>query len=207
MSAAAREAVLARVRASVRDAAPGAVVPPPPGVAAEDRCARFVERVRDYRAGVARCADDDAAIAVAVAAALDRHGAASVVVAGGVPAPWRPPGAVDDDPPLSAAALAGLDAVLTGAAAGIAETGTLVLDGSPACGRRAITLVPDVHVCVVRAAVVLDDVPDAMRALAGPVGDGRPITFVSGPSATSDIELQRVEGVHGPRRLEVVLAG
>jgi L-lactate dehydrogenase complex protein LldG len=112
---------------------------------------------------------------------------------------------VVDDPPLSAAALDGLDGVLTGCALAIAETGTIVLDGGESSGRRALTLVPDWHICIVEAASIVAGVPDAVAALAEAAAEGRPITFVSGPSATSDIELDRVEGVHGPRTLDVVV--
>ena len=108
-----------------------------------------------------------------------------------------------DEPPLSIADLDGLDGVLTGCALGIAETGTLVLDGAGSSGRRALTLVPDVHLCVIAEDQVVASVPDAVAALAEAAAEGRPITLVSGPSATSDIELDRVEGVHGPRTLEV----
>jgi L-lactate dehydrogenase complex protein LldG len=115
---------------------------------------------------------------------------------------------VRDEPPLSIAHLDGLDGVLTGCALGIAETGTLVLDGAGSSGRRALTLVPDVHLCVIAEDQVVASVPDAVAALAEAAAAGRPITLVSGPSATSDIELDRVEGVHGPRTLEVfVVAG
>ncbi len=106
---------------------------------------------------------------------------------------------------LTARELDGADAALTGCALAIAETGTIVLDGSAACGRRALTLVPDHHVCVVRAEQIVADVPDAIAALRRRSAERRPITLVSGPSATSDIELERVEGVHGPRRLDVVV--
>jgi L-lactate dehydrogenase complex protein LldG len=170
-----------------------------------DVAAHFAERVADYRATVTRCGAGDVAIAAAVQDALARHGAAAIVVAPGVPAAWRPAGAIVDEPPLAVAALDAADGVLTGAALGIAETGTIVLDGAPLSGRRAITLVPDLHVCVVLEADLVPDVPDAFRLLAPAIGDGRPVTLISGPSATSDIELDRVEGVHGPRRLEVVV--
>ena len=108
-----------------------------------------------------------------------------------------------DDPPLGPRDLDALDGVLTGCAAAIAQTGTIVLDGAGESGRRAITLVPDLHVCVVRADQVVADVPDALAVL----DPRRPLTFVSGPSATADIELNRVRGVHGPRTLDVILAG
>src|SRR4029079_12390882 len=108
---------------------------------------------------------------------------------------------VADEPPLSYVELDGLDGVVTGCAVAIAETGTIILDGGPDQGRRALSLLPDLHVCVVREDQVVGSVPEALVQLA----PTRPQTWISGPSATSDIELQRVEGVHGPRRLDVVL--
>ena len=158
----------------------------------------FVARVEDYRASVLRCAPD--AIARAVAHGLgDAH---RVVVPSGVPDDWLP----DDievvrDDGLDAAALDDMDGVVTAAAVGMAETGTIVLDGSADQGRRAITLVPDLHVCVLRTSQVVRDVPEGVQRLDAV----RPQTWISGPSATSDIELDRVEGVHGPRTLTVVL--
>ena len=95
--------------------------------------------------------------------------------------------------------------MLTGCALAIAETGTIVLDGGERSGRRALTLVPDWHICIVEATSIVAGVPDAVAALAPVAAEGRPITLVSGPSATSDIELDRVEGVHGPRTLDVVV--
>lgn len=133
----------------------------------------------------------------------------SVVVASGLDGAWL--SALDRadvrsdsrDAPLSAAELDGVDAVITAARVAVAETGTIVLDGEPDQGRRAISLVPDVHVCVVRTDQVVQTVPEAVRLLGA--APGRPLTWISGPSATSDIELERVEGVHGPRTLHVVL--
>ena len=172
---------------------------------------RFAERVADYRATVVRCADDDAAIESALGDALADHEAHHIVVPHDLPGAWWPDG-VDplvDEPgqPLDLAALDGSDGVITASALGIAETGTIVLDAGPGQGRRALTLVPDLHLCVVRAADIVGTVPEAIERLASAAADGRPITLVSGPSATSDIELERVEGVHGPRRLVVIVAG
>jgi L-lactate dehydrogenase complex protein LldG len=157
----------------------------------------LTDRLEDYKATVVRCAPDGVAAAVAGAVAGLQG---DVVVAPGVPADWRPDGAVEDDG-RPAVALASYSATVTGVATAIAETGTLVLDGSPLSGRRALSLLPDVLVCVVEAAQVVGTVPEGL-AVVDPVA---PLTMISGPSATSDIELQRVEGVHGPRTLIVVL--
>lgn len=158
----------------------------------------FVERVADYKADVVRCASDE--VEARIAAALPAG--ARVVVPDGLP--WQVPGAVPDaaaDGRLSSADLDAVDAVVTAATLGVATTGTIVLSHGPGEGRRALTLVPDLHVCVVREDQVVADVPDAV-ALLDPV---RPTTWISGPSATSDIELNRVEGVHGPRTLHVIV--
>jgi L-lactate dehydrogenase complex protein LldG len=160
----------------------------------EDVVALFAERVADYRAVVERCSVAD--LADVVAAALPAG--ASVVVPEGLGVEVA--GAVVDTG-LTAAELDTVHAVVTEATVGIAETGTIVLDHGPGQGRRAISLVPDLHVCIVRADQVVRDVPDAVAVL----DPRRPQTWVSGPSATSDIELDRVEGVHGPRTLHVVV--
>ncbi|HWH18957.1 MAG TPA: LUD domain-containing protein [Solirubrobacterales bacterium] len=171
------------------------------------RLALFVERSFDYQATVTVCADDPGSIAKAIAAACARHDARRLVVPEGLDRGWLPSGieAVVDDPPLGRHELAGLDGVVTGCELGIAVTGTVALATGPAQGRRAVTLLPDLHVCVVRGEQIVETVPEAIARLAGPLADRRPITFISGPSATSDIELKRVEGVHGPRRLELIV--
>src|SRR4029077_18352794 len=132
-------------------------------------------------------------------------GAGPIGVPPGLPADWRPPNAVEDDG-LSAHELDRLAGVVTGCTVAIAETGTIVLAGGPAEGRRALTLVPDLHVCVVEERQIVELVREARERLADLVRrERRPLTFVSGPSATSDIELSRVEGVHGPRTLVVLV--
>ncbi len=208
----AREDVLARIRGAL--GAGGAVAEVPreyrgPGAGAPagapEVVARFCERAAEYRATVRRV--PAAELEAAVAAAFAEHGARRVAVAPEAPGSGGEVERVSDDPPLSARDLDGLDGVLTGCAAAIAETGTVVLDGGPRSGRRVLTLVPDLHVCVVAEADVHDGVPDAIAALAGAAREGRPLTLVSGPSATSDIELERVEGVHGPRTLVILVAG
>jgi L-lactate dehydrogenase complex protein LldG len=162
----------------------------------------LTDRLVDYKATVVPCrAGDEAA---AVATALAERGLGTVVAPTGVPETWTAGARVlRDEPPLPVAALDGADAVVTGCAVAVAETGTIVLDAGPDQGRRALTLVPDVHVVVVRAEQVVQTVPESLARL-DPV---RPLTMISGPSATSDIELDRVEGVHGPRTLIVVLVG
>ena len=197
----AREDILGRIRSALADVQPdGAPVVAPPGAAAADGLVdHFAERVADYRATVVHCLPDG--IGAAVGAALPAG--ARVVVPPGLPDAIRTGIAspVEDDG-LSAADLDGLDAVVTCCRVGIAETGTIVLDHEPDQGRRALTLVPDRHVCVVYADQVVADVPEAFRLL----DPTRPLTWISGPSATSDIELSRVEGVHGPRTLHVIVA-
>jgi L-lactate dehydrogenase complex protein LldG len=196
----ARDEVLTRIRRALADR-PGPVEVPRAYRHAGDRPRAelldlLVDRLVDYKAAVRRCSEPE--LVDTLVDALTARGAARVVVPPGLP--WQLPGAVADDG-LSAADLDGLDGVVTACAVAVAETGTIVLDASPDQGRRAITLIPDYHLCVVRAAQVVQTVPEAVARL----DPSRPLTWISGPSATSDIELQRVEGVHGPRNLEVVL--
>jgi L-lactate dehydrogenase complex protein LldG len=203
-AASAREAVLGRIRAALADRPPAVDIPReydralPLGT---DIAELFVERVSDYRATVHRTTA--AGLPATIAGVLAARGATRLAVPAGIPEAWLagvPAERVADDPPLSHAALDALDGVITGCAVAIAETGTIVLDGGPDQGRRALSLLPDLHVCVVAAGQVVGSVPEALERLA----PRRPQTWISGPSATSDIELQRVEGVHGPRRLDVV---
>jgi L-lactate dehydrogenase complex protein LldG len=213
--AGAREEILGRIRSALRDVPSGERADDIEVVRSyrlgDDRprpelVALFAERVGDYRAQVRRTPADG--LARAIAEAASQLGLARAAVAPGVPAGWLPDtieAVVDDG--LAVAALDGIDAAITGCAAAIAETGTIVLDGGPLSGRRVLTLVPDHHICVVGADRIHGQLPEALAAVAAAVGDrGAPITFVSGPSATSDIELERVEGVHGPRKLVVLIA-
>ncbi len=202
-----REAVLARVRAALGDA-PGPVEVPRAyrtgGEAGEaDLLSQFVVRVRDYGATVVVTGDPREA----AAERLRAERAVRIVVAPDLTSSLRPSGVelVEDDG-LGAAELDALDGALTTCAAACADTGTIALDGGPGQGRRAISLVPDLHVCLVRADQVVETVPELIACLEPSARAGRPIVLVSGPSATSDIGLERVEGVHGPRRLVVILS-
>lgn len=161
---------------------------------------RFAEAVCEYRAQVHRV--DAAHIATTVADLIPPD--APVIIPAGLPSDWvRGLSVVTDtvENPIAVTELDAARAVVTGCALGIAASGTIVLDAGPAQGRRALTLVPDHHICVVLTDQIVDTVPQAFAAL-DPL---RPLTFISGPSATSDIELNRVEGVHGPRTLDVLL--
>lgn len=168
-----------------------------------DVLGQFVERVEDYKATVIRTNADG--VKAAITTCLT--GATSVVVPAGLNPAWTPTGIdiASDEPALTNDELNGIDAVLTSAVVGIAITGTIVLDHTDGQGRRALTLVPDLHVCVITADQVVADVPEAVGRLNASVTNRRPLTWISGGSATSDIELQRVEGVHGPRTLCVIL--
>jgi len=220
----AREEILARIRAAAGPAAASAEVDAayaalPRGYrrahhdpAGAGIVALFAERAGDYRAVVERVPADDlpAAVARAVAAIpqVPPDVPRSVLVPDGLPAEWLaglPPGTelVRDDPPLSPRDLDRVSGVITGCGTAIAETGTVILDHGPGQGRRALTLVPDFHLVVIQAGQVEADIAGALARL----DPARPHTLISGPSATSDIELIRVEGVHGPRNLHILIAG
>lgn len=232
---AAREEILARIRAATGTGTTGTGATPgdvdaayaalPRGYlrahhdpAATDIVSLFAERAADYRAIVERVPVAEVADAVARAvtalpqivrpAGPPPRVLPRVVVPDGLPRAWLaalggPDVIVRDDPPLSARDLDLIAGVVTGCAAAIAETGTIILDHGPGQGRRALTLVPDFHLVVVQAAQIAPDIAEALTRL-DPV---RPHTLISGPSATSDIELIRVEGVHGPRNLHILIAG
>jgi L-lactate dehydrogenase complex protein LldG len=197
-----REQILDRIRAALTDR------PVPPPVVRDYRLAgsiqpdveQFVDRLVDYRATVHRCGSAD--VATRVGAILTGREQSRVVVPDGFPPGWVPPLDVIGEP-VTTAQLDDVGAVLTTCAVAIAETGTIVLDAGPGQGGRALTLVPDYHLCVVRAEQIVAIVPDAIAALDA----SAPLTWISGPSATSDIELRRVEGVHGPRTLDVLIVG
>jgi len=201
-----RERILARVRAAVADAPDvpeatrGYLDAHTPDSGMIDL---LHENLADYRALVHRTDADG--LPELLARLLAERGSRTVLVPPGLPPSWlatADPTRVHDREASTAQELDAVDSVVTGCAVAIAETGTIVLDGSPDQGRRRISLVPDHHICVVRTPdQVVASVPQAMPRL----DPTRPLTWISGPSATSDIELDRVEGVHGPRTLEVVL--
>ncbi len=196
----ARDAILSAVRAAVTGgAAPGPVARAyrRAGSRSRNACVELlVDRLADYGAIVRRLGE------AALGAALAELAPGRIGCPPALDLVWRPEGAIEDHG-LTPRELDALDGVVTGCTVAIAETGTLVLAGGPREGRRALTLVPDLHVCIVRFDQVVETVPEAFGVLEASAV--RPLTFVSGPSATSDIELKRVEGVHGPRRLAVLI--
>jgi L-lactate dehydrogenase complex protein LldG len=206
----AREHVLASIRAALTDSShscpPPPVDPPPPPPGGEQLLELFLERAAGSGATVTTCNPDG--IAEALRDVCTRHHARKLVAPVGLPQRWHPNGIeLIPDEPLTTAALDELDGVITGAAVAIAESGTIALDGSTDQGRRALTLVPDLHLCVVEATLIVPALPQALALLAGSIVSGcRPLLLISGPSSTADIELSRVQGVHGPRRLEIIVA-
>ena len=212
----AREDILQRIRTATAD-----VTEPDPALdvpvewtygqplATADVLADFVEKVEDYKARVVRVAEDG--IGGAIVDALAGLDTASAVLPEGLPDAWVQAVTAAgvtvfrDDPELSHAELNLIAAVVTTAAVGMADSGTIALDHGLGQGRRALSLLPDCHVCVVRSEQVVSDVPEGIARLAPALRARRPVTWLSGGSATSDIELSRVEGVHGPRHLWVIL--
>jgi L-lactate dehydrogenase complex protein LldG len=207
----AREEILARVRRALADVPAGEEpkdVPVPRTYLQRESGTtvdRFLERVADYGASVRRVESRE--LLEAVAEACRDQGVERLAVPEDLPADWIPAEIEAlPDVALAPAELDRIGAALTGCALAIAETGTVVFDAGPRQGRRALTLVADVHICVVEERQIVDGVPAAFRALApGLRTTRRPLTFVAGPSATSDIEFERVEGVHGPRRFELIV--
>jgi L-lactate dehydrogenase complex protein LldG len=217
--ASARETILWRIRHATRDV-PESERPEDVAVergyrhedeaSREEIVERFAENVAEYEATVRRVSTGE--LPGAIEEILARRGVKRLVIPPYLPKEWVPEGieALRDAarPRLTNEELDTSDGVLTGCALGIAQTGTIVLDAGRAQGRRALTLLPDYHLCVVREDQIVGLVPEAFVKLEETVKtEGRAVTFISGPSATSDIELDRVEGVHGPRTLEVLIAG
>jgi len=207
MTTTAREEVLARIRSALGpdprpvEVARGYRTSGEHAPGAAELLDLLTDRLVDYKAGVSRCTV--AEVPTTVGALLDRlAGAGRVVVPPDLPEAWTAGAHVlRDDGSVSTAELDTVAGVVTACAVAVAETGTIVLDAGAGQGRRALSLVPDLHVCVVHSEQVVQTVPEAVARLEAQ----RPLTWISGPSATSDIELNRVEGVHGPRTLEVVL--
>jgi L-lactate dehydrogenase complex protein LldG len=213
-TAAARTEVLRRIRAAIAKPALA-----PEAIAAEwrtlardynaapkhprEECiALFEDRLRDYDAGVHHC--DEAGLPDLIAQILAERGKIHILIPEGLPAAWLPSTlSFTADNRLTLEAPDQADGVLTAATLAIAETGTILLQDAPGQGRRAATLLPDYHLCVVPASAVVETVPEAIRALQ-PTAQ-LATTFFSGPSATADIEMTRIKGVHGPRFVDVII--
>lgn len=196
----ARDEILNRVRTAISGAEPSGPIPRGYRTTTDDGLDTFLDRLDHY----------DATTHVVDAAELERTvratlGGQSIVVPAGIPDAWLTDmNALRDDPPLTNDQLDAADGVITTCALAIAQTGTIILDGGPGMGRRALTLLPDYHLCIVEHAQIVPSVPEAIAKLTE--HPTRPLTFISGPSATVDIEMTRVRGVHGPRNLEVIIS-
>jgi L-lactate dehydrogenase complex protein LldG len=202
----AREEILGRIRAALAPHAASGTpaasdVPREYRTRSDDGIDAFIDRLHHYQAQTHRTPAGE--LDEAVRAILDDRGVRRMAVPEGVPGAWiERLDPLRDEPPLDAHTLDQADGVLTTCAVAIAQSGTIILDGGPGMGRRILSLVPDYHLCVVRADQLVGSLPEAIEKLE----PTRPLTFISGPSATVDIEMVRVRGVHGPRRLEVVIA-
>lgn len=212
-----RQEIFDRVRVALRDVTetdPAKDTPIPweygRPTAVDDPIGLFVDRVIDYKATVEKAADAQE-ISALVARFLAEAHAESCVVPPGLDPKWYSAAAAagvlirPDDPPLSKQELDQTQAVITAASVGMAQTGTIALDHRSDQGRRVISLLPDTHICVIRSDQIVTDAPEALARLKSSIREGQPLTWISGPSATSDIELDRVEGVHGPRNLYVII--
>jgi L-lactate dehydrogenase complex protein LldG len=198
----ARDEILTRVREAIGPTAgPDLPVPRDYRTRTEDGLETFVERLHHHQALTRRSALGE--LDEAVRGTLADRGVRRLVVPVGIPEAWLERiERLGDTPPLDSHTLERADGVITTCVVAIAQTGTIVLDGGDGMGRRVLSLIPDYHLCVVRAEQIVSSVPEAIARL----DPTRPLTFVSGPSATVDIEMVRVRGVHGPRRLEVIVA-
>jgi L-lactate dehydrogenase complex protein LldG len=195
----ARDEILSRVRAAIAPVQPPGEIPRQYRTATDDGLKIFLDRLAHYEATTHQATRDDLDQTVRTILS-DRR----IVTPAGIPHEWTEHTTpLHDDPPLDPHELDASDGVVTTCALAIAQTGTIVLDGGPGMGRRALTLVPDYHLCVVEEHQIVASVPEAINRLQ--TDPTRPLTFISGPSATVDIEMVRVRGVHGPRRLEVIV--
>jgi L-lactate dehydrogenase complex protein LldG len=195
----ARDEILSRVRAAISPAEPtrSGEIPRQYRVATDDDLQTFLDRLAHYeaRTHVVDTGDLDHTVRTIL-------NGRKIVTPAGIPDQWVE-NPLKDDPPLDPDHLDASDGVITTCALAIAQTGTILLDGGPGMGRRVLTLLPDYHLCVVKRDQIVSCVPEALAKLSDPT---RPLTFISGPSATVDIEMVRVRGVHGPRTLEVIMA-
>ena len=195
----AREEILGRVRAAIGPQ-PSNEIPREYRQTTQDGLEQFLERLAHYDARAIQTTESD--LEATVQSTLEQRDARNIIAPDGIPAGWLTTvNPIKDTPPLDNDALDTADGVVTTCALAIAQTGTIVLDAGPGMGRRALTLLPDYHLCVVQSHQIVPSVPEAISRL----DPTRPLTFISGPSATVDIEMVRVKGVHGPRTLDVIL--
>jgi L-lactate dehydrogenase complex protein LldG len=213
----ARQEILARIRGALNDVPQDEEteqVPVTRHYRQQDDSSRaeilavFIDRVTDYKATVHQVQESE--VSTIIAEICKKYALRQLVAPMDMQSAWLPADAsitvLRDEPQLTHEQLEESDAVLTGCALGIAQTGTIILDGGAMQGRRILSLLPDHALCVIRASQIVSLVPEAIRQLADAATvQQAPITFISGPSATSDIELNRVEGVHGPRKLDILL--
>ena len=208
-----RERILGRIRTATQagannlataetgyDALPRTYIRRGP-LAAEARIAPMIERLREYDAEVVECAAGD--LVALIGAQLGASGKHCFVAPEGLAADWLVPGFEwNVDRGLTTSEIEKAEGVVTAAFCGVADSGTIVLHHSPAEGRRALTLLPDWHLCVLRASQVVETLPEYFDRCIDPPAL---VTWISGPSATADIEMTRIKGVHGPRFLHVIL--